>query len=417
MRFPLVAALLAAALPVYAQSPAAPAPADLPRAFALALAQSDDIALSEQSLRQAEALYRQALGTLMPELSLRHETNWSPRQTPVSDGMVRLAQTGLNGYRELSALKATRSEEARRRHLRRRAEQLLLGDVAVAFYGLLQARENAASTSGLITFAERRLVELKDRVRVGRAREADAIGQEVQLEALRTQFEESDRQSRARADLLAFLLREDVTPAVPTGPAAPPPPPLDAYLSRLEERPDVAAAREAVAAAAGAASVTRAARLPSLGYQANWYGYRRPVSRERDRWDAGVTASMPLFSWGARAATTDAADAFRSFQEYALRAARRLAELEVRNAHRDLATAERQLEIRRRALALARRDYDLQTRDERRGLVTSLEVLESLNRLNAAELGFQSALLTTRLAVVGLEIAAGADPAAVEPPR
>jgi outer membrane protein TolC len=89
----------------------------------------------------------------------------------------------------------------------------------------------------------------------------------------------------------------------------------------------------------------------------------------------------------------------------------------VRNAHRDHAYAERQLAIRRRAQELARRDYELQTRDERRGLVTSLEVLESLNRLNAAELDLQSAVLAARLASVGLEIAAGADPASLEPPR
>ena len=55
--------------------------------------------------------------------------------------------------------------------------------------------------------------------------------------------------------------------------------------------------------------------------------------------------------------------------------------------------------------------------DERRGLVTTLEVLESLNRLNAAELDFYGARLNTRLATVALEVAAGADPATLELPR
>lgn len=419
MRTALAAALLSAALPAAAQTSSS---MTLREAFALALAASDDVAASEQSLRQAEALYRQALGASLPELSLRHQQSWQGRDRPEYDGSLRASWIGLSGYRELSALKAARSTERQRRHLRRRAEQLLLGDVAGAFYGYLQARENARSTDGLIVFADKRLAELRERVRVGRAREADAIGQEVQLEGLRSQLEESRRQVDARADLLAFFLRRPAEPSVSSGPALAPRPALDAYLSRVEERPDVAAAREAVNAAEGSESVTRAARLPQVTATADYFGYRsinsrNPVLRERDRWNAGFTASMPIWSWGARAALTDAADAFSSLQAVLLRAARRAADLDVRNAHRDHAYAERQLAIRLRARESARRDYELQTRDERRGLVTSLEVLESLNRLNAAELNLQSALLTSRLAYVALEIAAGTDPASLEPPR
>lgn len=411
----LAAAALLAAVPLRAQAPAKPV--TLREAFALALAHSDDVAASEQTLRQAEALYRSALGSVLPELSLRHASSLQPRERPEHDGSLRASLTGLNGYRELSLLKATRADERRRRHERRRAEQLLLGDVAGAFYGLLQARENASSTEGLIGHAEKRLAELRERVRVGRAREADAIGQEVQLQALRSQLEESRRQLDSRADLLAYMLREPATPVVEEGPAPAPKPPLADYLSRVEERPDVAAARETVASAEGDTGVARAARLPQLTLSGDWYGYRTPSPRDRDRWGASLVASMPLFSWGTRAGAVDAARAFQGLQEVVLRATRRLADLDVRDAHRDHLVAERQLDLRRRALELARRDYALQTRDERRGLVTSLEVLESLNRLNAAELDFHSARLSTRLAAVGLEIAAGADPATLELPR
>jgi outer membrane protein TolC len=418
---PLAAAALLWAVPLAAQAPAA-RPATLREAYALALAASDSVASSEQSLRQAEALYRQALGGSLPELSLRHQQSWQGRQRPEYDGALRASWNGLNGYRELSALRSASAVERQRRHLRRRAEQLLLGDVAGAFYGYLQARENARATDGLIVFAEKRLAELRERVRVGRAREADAIGQEVQLQALRSQLEESRRQVDARADLLAFFLREPVEPVVEAGPQAAPRPALESYLSRVEERPDVAAAVEAVRAAEGTRDTARAARLPQVSATADYFGYRsinsrNPVLRERDRWNLGFTASMPIWSWGARAALTEAAEAVAGLQAVLLRATRRAADLDVRNAHRDHAYAERQLAIRRRAQELARRDYELQTRDERRGLVTSLEVLESLNRLNAAELDLQSAVLAARLASVGLEIAAGADPASLEPPR
>ena len=144
-------------------------------------------------------------------------------------------------------------------------------------------------------------------------------------------------------------------------------------------------------------------RLPELALQANRYT-NRPARRERVKWDAGLTLSLPLFSWGAGRAAVDAARAAAEAGELDLRALRRQAELEVRNAYRRL------LEVRRRAVGLAERDYELQRRDETRGLVTSLEILESLNRLSSARLAVSEAGLAVRLAAVSLELAAGARP-------
>ena len=80
---------------------------------------------------------------------------------------------------------------------------------------------------------------------------------------------------------------------------------------------------------------------------------------------------------------------------------------------RDYLSATKQVEFQTKALELARRDYEQQVRDDRQGLVTSLEVLESLNRLNTAELALNSANLSQRLAAVNREIAAGATPAEI----
>ncbi|TPW21351.1 MAG: hypothetical protein FD126_777, partial [Elusimicrobia bacterium] len=66
------------------------------------------------------------------------------------------------------------------------------------------------------------------------------------------------------------------------------------------------------------------------------------------------------------------------------------------------------------AVGLAERDYAMQRRDEVRGLVTSLEILESLNRLSAARLAMSEADLTARLAAVSLELAGGARPSEMD---
>ena len=406
----LLSALLLTPPAVSAQNE--PPARTLPEAYRAALANSDAVGASELSLREAEALYRAALGGSFPELTARHETTWQKgRQVfTQSDGMFRISKTGLTGYRELAAVRGSKSSIGKREHEVRRARQLLLLDVAAAYYGLIQAKENVETTTQLLDFADKRLAEIKDRVRVGRAREADALAQEVQSQSLHSQLEESLRQVQARSDLLSFLVRAPVSPVAPsTSTVTPAPPPLDGYLDRLEDRPDVAAARDALKTAASAADFAVGGYFPELGLQANFYAYR-PAARSGSKWDASAALSLPLFAFGANRATTAAARAAYERESLVLRAVRRAADLDARNAHRDFSSALRQLEIQRKTGELARRDYRLQTADERRGLVTSIEVLQSLDRLNISTLALNDALVQARLAALSLEVAAGAAP-------
>ncbi|MBI4423876.1 MAG: TolC family protein [Elusimicrobia bacterium] len=395
-----------------AASRAQPAALTLRQAFDSALRNSESIAINQQEVRRAEALYREALRGELPTLDLAADASWEGRPTSNrlsnadTEAAFRLTKTGLSGYRELAAIRAAGHDSARRRHLRARAEQLLLGDVSGAFFGMLQSQENVAATEELIKLAGARLSELRERVRVGRTREADAIGQEFQVATLRSQLEESSRQVQARSDLLSFLMREPV-PALRSGEA---PflelPPIERFLSRVGSRPDVVAASESAQAAAALVRLARADHLPELGFQARWFPHR-PASQLSNRWDATLGMAVPLWGWGAVSASVEAARAELTQEELTLQALRRAAELDVRNAYRDYSSARRQLDVRRQAMDLARRDYELQSRDERRGLVTSLEALESLNRLNGARLAYNNALLAVRLASVSLDIASG----------
>jgi outer membrane protein len=405
--FAVVLLLLPALAAAQAEAPVR----TLREAYAAALAASDSVAISEQTILLAEALYRGALGGSFPVLSVRDDTTWQDKRSPAtqSDGMLRASWTGLTGYRELANVRAGKATVGQRQHERRRAEQLLLVDVAGAYYGLIQARENADTTEQLIEFADKRLSELKERVRVGRAREADALAQEVQSQALHSQLEESLRQVQARGDLLTFLVRAPVEPVALSSGTLALPPPLPGYLERVETRPDVAAAIAAAKAAGLLVDTARAGYFPEFGAQADLYGYR-PAFRSSSHWDAAASVSLPLFSFGTTRAAVAAGKAGYERQELVLRATRRSADLDVRNAHRDFSSAARQLEIQRRGGELARRDYRLQAADERRGLVTSIEVLQSLDRLNISNLAFNDALVRARLAAIALETAAGAAP-------
>jgi outer membrane protein len=407
----LTAVLLLISASAFAQTGAPPV-RTLGDAYRRALEASETIAISQQSIRQAEDLYRAALGSSFPLVSLRSATAWQDgdRGRSATDLGARLSQTGLSGYRELFEVRSAKAFTGQREYERLRADQLLLADVGAAFYGLLQSRENVRVTGELEGFARSRLVELKDRVRVGRAREADAIAQDVQLAALESQLEENQRQADARVDLLLYLtLAGGIEPATSETPAEPQLPDLAGYLAKVESRPDVEAARKAADAAADRVHVARADLFPQASLQADWYG-SRPSDSNRIRWDGQLILSLPVWSWGSLSASLDAAKSASTIEELLLSSTRRQARLEVENAYRDYSSARKQLDIQRRAVDLAERDYSLQIRDEKRGLITSIEVLQSLDRLNGARLAYTNALLQARLAILNLELSAGAKP-------
>lgn len=377
--------------------------------FHQALKNSERIAISEAAVRQAEAFYRQTLGGALPEFLYRRQTLWDDSSDSSRDGMFRITKTDLTGYRELAALSSGRSTVEQRKYERQRAEQLLLQDVASAFYSLLLAEENVSATKTLIELARERLAELEERVRVGRTREADTIGQEVLMASLESQLEESQRQVDARRDLLAFLAGvRDLEQPVAEGAVDMESLSLENYLARAGTRPDIQAARENVNSLKALRKVADADFFPSLNLSANSYT-DRSQSHDAD-WDVSLSVDVPLWDWGARKGTVKAATAVLDQAEKNLQLNLRQADLDIRNAYRDYQSTQKQLAIRAKSVELARRDYQMQVRDDRQGLVTSLEVFESLDRLNTAELAFNNARLQERLAAVNLKIAAGAKP-------
>lgn len=397
----------------FAQEPNSPPPIrTLKDAYTHALKHSERIAISEHLVREAESLYRQTRGLSLPALSYQHETTWEDNSgsSTESQGLFRLAKSDLTGYRELAALKAGKSAVRREEYQKQRIEQLLLRDIAGAFLGLLQARENVLSTKRLIELAQSRLKELRERVRVGRSRQVELIGQEFQIVSLESQLEETLRIMNARTDLVEYLVGAPVSePEAPDSDFLITQEPIERYLARIDARPDVQAAQSNVDVFRGSVRIARSDYLPQMGLAANYYTYR-PDDRDNVDWDASLDVGLPLWTWGARRGALHAARAVLHQSEQEWAGARRQAELDVRNAYRDLASAKKQMDFQRKAVDLARRDYELQVKDDRRNLVTSLEVLESLNRLNSAELALNNARLVMRLAALNLEIAAGAMP-------
>jgi len=393
----------------------------LKEAYQKALAQSERVMMGEQAILQAEALYQETFSAALPSFSYRYSTLWQDQsgltqseglgiftQSPQSEGVFQFKKTGLTFYKEWAALRAGKSFINQRRYEKQQVDQTLLSSVAIAYYGILEAEENLATTRQLIDLTRKRLEVLSERARVGRSRATDPLGAQFQLTVLSVEEQEALRLVAVQRDLLGFLM-SDRTHARLAGPIRVNVRDfrLEYYIKQAESRPDIQARRAALETAQGALKIARSKDFTSLDIGVNYYTHREG-SREPIDWDASLTLQIPLYSWGANHYAIAGEKSLVHQRAQDLQAVRRQAELEVRNAYKDLFTNRKKMTLAEEGVSLARQDYELQSQDEKKGLVTSLEVLEALNRLNQAEHALTHFRLQFRLSGLNLELIAGA---------
>jgi outer membrane protein TolC len=252
--------------------------------------------------------------------------------------------------------------------------------------------------------------ETKGRASVGRNRQADVAALEGQLRTMEAQTMESERLVQAQRDLLSFFTGRPITEALSSFEMRNvESTPIQTYIEHTSSRPDVKAQEAAVDVANGAVRVERSNHFPTLDLGANYYldrtGYREDV-----KWDAILNLEVPIWSWGATQKGVNAAKADLRRQELVGQEMKRRAQLEVQNAYRNVVSAHRQADTYQKASAAANREHQLTSRDYQRGLVTTFEVLETMNRFVDTERGLNLATLNARLAEVNLKIAAGYTP-------
>ena len=121
--------------------------------YNLALQRSETVAITEQEIAIAQALYTQALGSVLPKLSI-NVSELLQDSSSQSDGAgtvgstftqfsrpavaVTLRQPIFRGFKEFRALKLAKVNESQKRLLTRNAERLLYQDVVIAFLTIVK---------------------------------------------------------------------------------------------------------------------------------------------------------------------------------------------------------------------------------------------------------------------------------------
>lgn len=350
--------------------------------FQAALKQSEVLAGQTELINQAEARYRQALAAVLPGVSLQGTyLHQQEKNGPASDQTVaKLAavQPLFRGFREYAALRQTQNLITAEKEAWQWAHLQLYQDVAEAFFAVLSLETEQAHLSIQLRLYDQRIKDLQDRVRIGRSRDSEVLSVQSAQAGLQAQVQELQGMLDVTGELLAFLtgLPRDSQCQAPA-PFTQALEPVETYLERAQNRPDIAAARSRVEASRDAVGVAQGGHWPSLDASANYYLYESGVSRE-NTWDAQLALTLPLFLGGAVAATTAEAQAQLRQNELAWERLRRSAEQEIRGHYATVRASLAQRQAWEKASALAHKNYLAILRDYNLGLATNLDVLQAL---------------------------------------
>ncbi|TRM49900.1 efflux transporter outer membrane subunit [Achromobacter sp. LC458] len=389
---------------------------------------------SNQTIAQAEANYRQALGLVRAARAGFYPTvgaSAGMSRAGVGTGSSSSSGNGSNVSNQYSVTgsvsweldvwgrvrRSTESSEASAAASLADLAATRLSAQAALVQTYLQLRvldEQKRLLDATVAAYEKSLQLTQNRYEVGVAGQADIAVARTQVESTRAQSIDLDWQRGQYEHAIAVLMGQAPSqfslppavfalqlPQIPVG--------LPSEL--LERRPDIAAAERRAAAANAQIGVAEAAWFPSLILSADG-GFRNGqfadlLTAPARFWSLGPALALTLFDGGARAAQVEQARAAYDSQAAAYRQAALVGLREVEDYLIQLRVMENEQTVQRRALESARESLRLIQNQYKAGLVDYLSVaVVDATALNS-ERNALSLLGTRLVASVNLIVALG----------
>jgi outer membrane protein len=259
------------------------------------------------------------------------------------------------------------------------ANQVTLYQLVIqAYYNLIISRLDQGNLTLLQKMSNDRVKELRGRSAIGRSRRGELVEAEAQLYTSNSQIQQGVISLNQAEKTFEFYTQLTADELVPVADVPHIEGDLRNYLEKLKGRPDLRASEQAIVVADKQVSVAKGGHWPSVDFIGNYYLKRTGVLAT-STWDAGLAISLPLFAGGTiQAQVRDAVEAKRIAQL-------NTSELK-RGAERDLSILysnylqlSEQLATLRMAKEKAESAYNYSVADYKNGLVTNLQVLQSLN--------------------------------------
>ncbi len=391
-------------------------------AYALAVKNTERLAIEGEGVVQAGARYAQSIGAFLPRVYFRalqvfpeNKDRYGP--APRSSVSINARQPIFTGLDEWAQLKNARSEKsARGFELRHDAGSLLL-DVAQSFFRIIETERGLKNKEEILDLTRKTLLELRRRAAVGKSRRSEALRTQAQLYRLEAEAKATTN-DLARARLAFRTLTGITNEPVLLEPGLLPEPggEIERIDELVEQRWDIKAAAEEAERASSEVYAAWGGHLPTVYIEGAYYLYYKKYSsssqsgsasspaRGKDYY-AGLGVELPLFSGGITVARVREAESAKRQAGLNLSLQRRLARREILDAHRELQSSGEQLEAFRKAYVAARENYQAVAGEYRLNLVTILDLLTSMSSLQSAHDDFERVRLEHGLNRIRLGVA------------
>ena len=394
-------------------------PLTLSDCYNLALKQSETIAIDAEFIKITEAHFLEALSIMMPNFSFisadfQQGASGEPTEfdssavggLKASQRQFNYTQTLFSGFKAFAAIKGSKFEREQRINEYIRAEQLLLVDVADAFYLLKEKREDLKALQHIRRALKNRVKELRQRVDLGKSRLSEVINAKAQLYNVEASIELVKAQEVVARELLEFLVGGSVYSIKDTYGIPENLQPERYYVAKSDMRPDVKATKFAWDLAKKEIQIVNSDFLPNASVDANYYTQRTSIDKGI-AWDAALTINVPIFDGGLTIGRSNEAISNARQQELTYRRTRRSAPYDIRTAYVTLNAAVTVYKCLLKEYNTAKLNYHLQRNDYNMSLVNNLDVLTAIQTLEGAQRDSIHALYEAKRSYWQLRVAVG----------
>jgi len=384
------------------------------QAMAIANQHNEELALGGESYVQALIEKNRAAAAFLPTLSLQPSYTIADRPngftpTPSVAGAGAFVVRGdtiqrtevpvvgsvnvFRGFGDVADLHAAEAIIAQRRDLLLDLQATVMLNVAETYYQILRAERSTGVLRHSLELQEARLADVEQQLSNGLATRLTVAQTRAQVDATRVSLLQAASDAENGRHVLAQLMGVTLVPN-PLAETVVTPQELEPEIEyeriALAERPDLRAGREAIDAASRLVDAALAEYYPSVTLNVSGFLYRE-LYADGSKWDAILSASVPIFSAGVIEA--DVRTAWSHLREAALdeSAARRRALRDVQVAHENLTTSRKRITELEDEVAAAQEAYDQAQSAYKNGLAINLDVLNAQNQLLNAELDLTGA--------------------------
>lgn len=402
--------------------------ADFRQSYQAALQKNETIFQSLEAVEQADEKVNQSIGAVLPNVSLeasharqdKSENPFGQQFSPSTQdsAQIKVSQPIFKGLAEVAALKGFKRARESSEFLALQARVSLYQQVATSYYNVLGFEQDLRNLKEQVVLYDQRVKDLQRRTRRGESNVTEALTAQSALASLEADIQLVTGKLQAAREDYAFLtgLPSDsvlVDEAAKNFQSTKPLLPLEQYLARVEQRPDILSAIKLAKAAEEQVKATKRGHWPTLDASGNYY-LKRPVAFFEDiDWDVQLTLKFPIFEGGTRQSKVREVASQRRVTDLELAKKRREAVKQIRSLYESLKVRLNQVAALEKTVGLAEQNYKAFQRELRNGLVNSVTAQIALTEFRIARRTYDQARYAAQTDLITLEAASFMVPADV----